>query len=90
MCLVPLITMATRNYPTEQDEKNVHQLLDYMATYPNAVVRLHSSDIILRANTDASYLAEPEARSRSVGCFLLGIITSKCAWERINFPMHVN
>ena len=30
--LVPLITMATKNYPTEQYEKNVHQFLDYMET----------------------------------------------------------
>ena len=31
-CLVPLITMATINDLTEQDVKNAHQCLDYMAT----------------------------------------------------------
>ena len=58
MCLVPLSTIAKRNDPTEQYEKNVHQCLDYMATYLNAVVRFHASDIILRAYMDASYLTE--------------------------------
>ena len=62
-CLVPLITTATICYLTEQDEKNVHQFLDYMATYPNAVVRFHASDIVLSSNTDVSYLIEPQAHS---------------------------
>ena len=30
MYLVPLNTTTTKNYPTEQYEKNVHQFLDYM------------------------------------------------------------
>ena len=58
--LVPLRTISTKNEPIEQDEKNVHQFLDYMVTYPNAVVIFHTSDIIVRANTDASYITEPE------------------------------
>ena len=45
--------MATRNYPKEQDEKNILQFLDCMATNPNAVVRFNASDMILRADTDA-------------------------------------
>ena len=63
--------MTTKNDPTEQDEKILHQFLDYMATYPNAVVRFHASDMILRANTDASYLTEPETCSRTSGYFFL-------------------
>ena len=73
--LVPLRTISTKNEPIEQDEKNVHQFLDYMVTYPNAVVIFHTSDIILRAGTDASYLTEPQSCSFAVGCFFLGIIT---------------
>ena len=76
--LVPLSTMATRNDPTKQDEKNLHQFLDYMATYPNAVVIFHASDMILCADTESSYLNEPEARSCDPGCFFLGNIPSKC------------
>ena len=65
--------MATKIYPTEQDKKNVHQFLDYMATYPNAVVRFQDSGMILRVGNDASYLTEPESRSCASGCFSWGI-----------------
>ena len=67
MCLVSLIKMSTRNYPTEQYEKNLHQLLYYTATNPNSVVIFHASDMILRADTDAAYLNKPKARSFAVG-----------------------
>ena len=50
-----------------------------MATHPNAVVRFHASDMILRANTDASYLTEKQARSLAAGYFFLGSIPSKYA-----------
>ena len=78
--------MATINDSTEQDEKNVDQFFDYMETYPNAVVQFHASDMILRADTDTSYLNEPEARSCAAGYFFLGNIPSKCVWERLNGP----
>ena len=61
--------MATVNGPREQDEKNVHQFLDYMEAYPNSVVRFHASDMVLRADADVSYLDEPESCSRAAGCF---------------------
>ena len=41
-CLFQLSTMETRNEPTEQDEKNVYNFLDCMATYQNAVVIFHA------------------------------------------------
>ena len=89
-CLLKLRTMSTRSDPTEQYEKNVNQFLDYMATYPNAVVRFHVSAMILCANNNASYLNEPQVRSRSAGHFSLGIIPSKCAQECPNVPIHVD
>ena len=61
-----------------------------MAIYPNAVVRFHASDMILRADINASYLTEPEACSRDAGYFFLGSIPSKCAREFLNWPIHVN
>ena len=83
--------METRTEPTEQDEKNVHQFLDYMAKNPNTMVRFHTSDMILRAGTNASYLTEPEARICVAGYFLLGSIPSKFTWEILNGPIiHVN
>ena len=72
MCLVPLSTMATLNDPTEQDEKNIHQFLDYMATNPNALVIFHASEIILRTDTNASYITEPELCSCAAIFFLRG------------------
>ena len=61
---------------TEQDDNNENQFLDYIATHPNAVVRFHASDIILYANTNVSYLNEPQARSCAERNLFLGIITS--------------
>ena len=60
-----------------------------MATNPNAVVRFHASYIILRADNNASYLTEPEARSRDAGYFFLGSIPSICTQDRLNGPIHV-
>ena len=65
--------MSRRRDPTEQDEKNIHQFLDYMATYPNAVVRFHATDMILHANTNASYLNKPESFSCAAGYFTWGV-----------------
>ena len=45
-----------------------------MEIYKNAVVRLNASDIILRVDTNASYLTEPEACSCAVGYFFLGSV----------------
>ena len=64
--------------------------MDYRATYPNAMVRFHASDMILRANTNASYLTRPEAHSKVAGYYFLGSIPSKYAWERLDGPIHVN
>ena len=68
-CLVLLRIISTINDPAEQNEKDVHQFLDYMATTTNAVVIFHTSDMILRADTDALYLTGPEARSHAAGYF---------------------
>ena len=48
-----------------------HQLLDYVATHPNAGIRFHASDMILAVHTDASYLSEPGGKSRAAGHFYL-------------------
>ena len=61
-----------------------------MATNPNAVVIFHASDIVLRADTDALYLTEPEAYSRASGYIFLGNITSKCTRERLNGHININ
>jgi len=57
---------------TETTAKACTKLLNYAATHPNAVVRYHKSEMILRIHSDASYLSETEARSRAGGFFYLG------------------
>ena len=82
--------MTTITDPIEQDDKNVHQFWYYMATYPNAVVIFQASGMSFCADTDASYLTEPQALSCAAGYFFLGSITSKYARERLNVPILVN
>eukprot|EP00956_Cyclotella_meneghiniana_P021659 scaffold39661_cov63-Cyclotella_meneghiniana.AAC.19 len=45
------------------------QLLDYLASQEDAVITYNASEMILAAHSDASYLSEPEARSRAGGHF---------------------
>ena len=52
--------------------KRVEQLLDYMHTNPNAVIRFRASDMILNLHSDASYLSAARGRSRAGGYFFLG------------------
>jgi len=48
------------------------QLLDYLATHPDATIRYRASDMIMNVHLDASYLSESEARSRACGHFFMG------------------
>ena len=56
---------------TEATKQACKQLLDYVATHPNATVKYIASDMILAVHSDASYLSEAKARSRSGGHFYL-------------------
>jgi hypothetical protein len=42
-----------------------NQLLDYVATHPNAGLRYHACDMILAVHTDASYLSKAGGKSRA-------------------------
>ena len=56
---------------TEATAQAVTQLLNYCATHPDAIVRHHASDMQLHVHSDASYLSESQARSRTGGTFFL-------------------
>lgn len=58
--------------PTEQTTKRLIKYLNYMATNPNATIRYHASNMILKNHTDSSYLNEPNARSRQGAHFYMG------------------
>jgi hypothetical protein len=53
-------------------KEQAEQLLDYLHTHPDAVIRYHASDMILNIHSDASYLSEPRARTRRAGYYVLG------------------
>jgi hypothetical protein len=40
-----------------------HQLLDYVATHPNAGIQYKACNMVLSVFTDASYLSEPSSKS---------------------------
>ena len=56
---------------TEKTMSRCIQLLDYLAGHSEAKVCFHASDMILNINSDASYLSETKARSRTCGHFFL-------------------
>jgi hypothetical protein len=60
-------------------------LMDYLHTYPNAVVRFYASDMILKVTSDAAYLVQPKARSRAAVHYHLGWKNS----DRVNGPLDV-
>jgi hypothetical protein len=51
---------------------NTKQLLDYLATHPDATVQFHASDMILNIHLDALHLLEANAHSQACGHFFMG------------------
>ena len=56
---------------TSKTMDEVQQLLDYLASNPNAIIQYHASGMILFIHSDASYLSVTKARSISSGVFFL-------------------
>ena len=56
---------------TTKVKEEVKQFLDYCATHSHATVRFLASDMILALHSDASYLSEPESKSRAAGHYYL-------------------
>jgi hypothetical protein len=71
--LMPLNDIATeQTKATEKTQAATNQMLDYLATQPDAIIQYHTSDMILHIHSDASYLSVSNARSRLGGLFFLG------------------
>jgi hypothetical protein len=71
--LAALSTIASeQSKGMQQTMQKCKQLLDYLATHPDATVRFHASDMILNIHSDASYLSESKAHSRVCGHFFMG------------------
>jgi hypothetical protein len=56
---------------TEVTTNKLTQLLNFCATHPDATSQYTASDMVLHIHSDASYLLEPNARSRLGGYFFL-------------------
>jgi hypothetical protein len=73
---MPLNDIATEQTKvTAKTQAATNQLLDYLATHPDATIRYHASDMILHIHSDASYLPVSNARSRLGGLSFLGRVT---------------
>jgi hypothetical protein len=72
MLLVALGTLGSAQAKgTEATAAATVHLLNYCATNPDACLRYKAIDMVLYIHSDASYLSEPKARSRSGGHFFL-------------------
>jgi hypothetical protein len=70
--LCPISAIASQSSkPTKDTMAQTMQLLDYLASQEEAVLTYNASEMILAAHSDASYLSEPQARSRAGGHFFL-------------------
>jgi hypothetical protein len=68
--LMPLNNIATeQTKATEKTQAATSQLLDYLATHPDATIRYHASDMILHIHSDASYLSVLTPEDGSEVCF---------------------
>jgi hypothetical protein len=75
---------------TEKTMKKCHQLLDYLATNSEAKVRFYASAMVLNIHSDASYLSESKARSRTCGHYFMGWNPKNDEPIRINGAFFVN
>jgi hypothetical protein len=71
--LMALSTIASeQSRGTESTMKKCKQLLNYLATHPDATVHFHASNMILNIHSDASYLSNANAHSQACGHFFMG------------------
>jgi hypothetical protein len=70
MSLNDIATEQTK--ATEKTQAVTNQLLDHLATHPDATIRYHASAMILHIHSDASNLSVSHARSLLGGLFFCG------------------
>ena len=81
---------AEQTKATIKTHARCHQLLDYLASNPDAKIRFHKSEMIMNIHLDASYLSEPNARSRTCGYFFMGAMPKEGQLIALNGAFHVN
>ena len=73
-CIKPALNEigSVQAAPTDDTNKKVQMLMDYLHFHPNAVLRYYASEMILQGEADSAYLVLPKARSRAAAWFILG------------------
>ena len=62
---------SVQSKPTYATIKKCERLMDYAATYPCAKLRYFATDMVLHVDSDATYLVQPNAKSRIAGYYIL-------------------
>ena len=75
---------------TERTLAKCVQLLDYLAHHSHAKIRFYASDMIMNIHSDASYLSEGRARSRTCGHFFMGWSPQDGEPIKLNGAFHVS
>ena len=91
MLMVLNSLVAVQKNPKIETEKQITHFLNYSVTHPNAITEYRKRVIILHIYSDASYISEPEARSRAGRYFVLGPKSNTPIQEMPpdNRPVHV-
>jgi hypothetical protein len=86
-CILPALNeiASEQAAPTTNTLETTEMLMDYLHTYPNAILRYYASDMLLKITADAAYLVQPKARSRAAVHYHLGWKNS----ERVNGALDV-
>eukprot|EP00957_Ditylum_brightwellii_P035429 2686313-Ditylum_brightwellii.AAC.1 len=72
MMTIALGSLAQQQARATTDTANsILYFLNYCATYPDAILHYYASNMQVHVQGDASYLSEPEARSRAGGYVFL-------------------
>jgi hypothetical protein len=87
--LMALSTIASEQTKgTERTLEKAYQVLDYLATHPDAKVQFRVSDMVLNIHSNASYLSKPNARSRACGHFFMGSLPTDGKPIKLNRAFH--
>jgi hypothetical protein len=71
--LMALSTIASEQTKgTERTMEKALQVLDYLATHPDATIRFCTTDMVMNIHSDASYLSEPKFAAEPVDTFSWG------------------
>jgi hypothetical protein len=69
--------------------EKAYQVLDYLATHPNATVKFCAPDMAMNIHLDTSYLSKPNARSRACGNFFMGSLPTDEKPMKLNGAFHM-